>query len=246
MMKLLLAFTPFHTPASPPFGLACLKAAVETARPDVSVRTVDWNLAFFRRWLGGQMPHLCHLHPTHLLGTVCPTLITDSGVGRMILDDLTRLPATPDEQHRYMQAARLLDDLYNRLAAFYTDILFPVVEGRATLSPQAEDALFGAELAQVEAEQPDLVGFSILAEQNLLYALALGKTIHRRFKTPIALGGAMLSHLEPTELLQAFPWLDYVFFGEAEKNLVDFVDAWPRQEFDKVYGLAYRQRGKIN
>lgn len=245
-MKLLLAFTPFHTPASPPFGLACLKGAVAESRPEAAIKTVDWNLAFFRRWLSGQMPHLCHLHPTHLLGTVCPTLITQSGIGQTILDNLTRLPATPDEQNRTMQAAQQLDDLYNRLAGFYHDLLFPYVEGRAALSNKAADALFGPELAEVEAEQPDLVGFSILSEQNLLYALALGKIIHHRFKIPIALGGAMMSHLEPVELLQAFGWLDYVFFGEAEQNLLDFIDAWPRQNFETVSGLACRRGGKIN
>ncbi|MFQ5575922.1 MAG: B12-binding domain-containing radical SAM protein, partial [Anaerolineae bacterium] len=245
-MKLLLAFPPFHTPASPPFGLACLKGALAASRPETTVRTVDWNLAFFRRWLKGDMPHLCRHHPTRLLGTVCPSLIAESGIGQTILRDLTRLPATPDEQNRTMQAAQHLDDFFNRLAGFYHDLLFPVVEGRARLSPQAEEALFGAELAQVAAEQPDVVGFSILSEQNLLYALALGKVIKRRFKIPIALGGAMMSHLEPVELLQAFPWLDYVFFGEAEKNLLDFIDAWPDRRFDRVFGLAYRQRGKIN
>lgn len=245
-MKLLLAFPPFHTPASPPFGLACLKGAMGQARPEVAVKTVDWNLSFFRRWLSGNMPDLCHLHPTRLLGAVCPWLIAQSGIGQTILADLTRLPATPHEQDRYMQAARLLDDFYNRLAGFYHDILFPYVEGRTSLSAKARDALFGAELAQVQAEQPDLVGFSILAEQNLLYALALGKAIKQQFNIPVALGGAMMSHLEPVELLQAFSWLDFVFFGEAEKNLVDFVDAWPSRQFDSVFGLAYRKGGKIN
>jgi len=244
-MKLLLAFPPFHTPASPPFGLACLKGALAAARPETTVRTVDWNLAFFRRWLKGEMPHLCRYHPSHLLGTVCPTLIAESGVGQTILNDLTRLPTTPDEQTRYMQAAQRLDDFFSRLAGFYHDILFPVVEGRARLSPQAEDALFGAELAEVETFQPDVIGFSILAEQNLLYALALGNVIRRRFHIPIALGGAMMSHLEPAQLLRAFPWLDFIFFGEAEKNLADFVDVWPEKRFDRVFGLAYRRRGKI-
>jgi hypothetical protein len=70
-MKLLLAFTPFHTPASPPLGLAYLKATLAQAQPDAIVKTVDWNLAFIRRWLVGDMPDLCLHHPTQLLGTVC-------------------------------------------------------------------------------------------------------------------------------------------------------------------------------
>ncbi|RME79626.1 MAG: radical SAM protein, partial [Chloroflexi bacterium] len=245
-MKILLAFPPFHTPASPPFGLACLKGALAQARPEVQVKTVDWNLDFFRRWLNGDMPDLCRHHPDQLLGTACPWTVARSGVGRQILADLTRLPTTPDAQARYMQAAQLLDDVYNRLAEFYHGLLFPVVEGRLRLSRPAAQEIFGAELAQIEAFQPDLVGFSILAEQNLLYALALGRVIRQQYGIPVALGGAMMSHLEPVELLQAFPWLDFVFFGEAEQNLADFVDAWPKKQFQRVYGLAYRQGGKIN
>lgn len=244
-MKLLLAFTPFHTPASPPFGLACLKGALTRSRPEVTVRTVDWNLAFFRRWLQGEMPDLCDHHPTHLLGTVCPSLIVDSRLGDRLLADLTHLPQTPAEQDRYVQAARILDDLYNRLAAFYHDILFPVVEGRQTLSSQAADDLFGAELAQIAAEQPDMVGFSILTEHNLLYTLALGQLVKERLGIPVVLGGAMMSHLEPEELLCSYPWLDIVFFGEAENSLAQFVDIWPGGNLSQVGGIAYREGDRV-
>ena len=240
-MKLLLTFPPFHTPASPPFGLACLKGALAAAQPETQVWVRDWNLAFFRRWLGGAMPDLCAYHPTHLLGTVCPSLITQGGLGEQLLADLTHLPATPEAQTRTMQAARILDDLYTRLFRFYHDILFPVVEGRQKLSGPAADALFGAELAEVAATKPDVVGFSILTEHNLLYALALGQVIKQRFDIPIALGGAMMSHLEPEELLAAYPWLDFVFFGEAEESLSQFVAAGLDGDLSQIRGLAYRE-----
>ncbi|RME59925.1 MAG: radical SAM protein, partial [Caldilineae bacterium] len=121
----------------------------------------------------------------------------------------------------------------------------PFVEDRAPLPDAAVDALFGPELAQVAAEKPDLVGFSILAEQNLLYALALGRAIKERFGIPIALGGAMMSHLRPQELLQGFPWLDFVFFGEAELSIVKFVEAWPDQDWEDVPGLAHRDGRRV-
>ncbi len=245
-MNLLLAFPPFHTPASPPFGLACLKGALAAARPETAVTVRDWNLAFFRRWLNEEMPDLCHLHPNYLLGTVCPSLLLQNGLGARLLADLRRLPTTPEAQAEYMQAARILDDVYNRLAHFYHDILFPVVEGRQKLSRRAADALFGAELAEIAAAQPDVVGFSILAEQNLLYALALGQVIKQRFNIPVMLGGAMMSHLDPVELLAAYPWLDFVFFGEAEGSIVEFVDAWPTGDFSGIGGLACRENGRIN
>ncbi len=245
IMKLLLAFTPFHTPASPPFGLACLKGELARARPDVAVKTVDWNLAFFRRWLTGAMPDLCRHHPTNLLGAVCPWLLVQNGAGQALLKALTRLPQTPAGQDAYMQAAQSLDELYNRLAHLYHDLLFPFVEGRQSLSEAAVNDIFGAELADIEAEQPDVVGFSILTEQNLLYALALGKVIKQRFNIPLAFGGAMMSHLKARELLGAFRRLDFVFFGEAEGSIVDFVDAWENGNFNSVGGLAFRRGKKI-
>ncbi len=214
-------------------------------QPETQVLVRDWNLAFFRRWLGGTMPDLCAYHPTHLLGTVCPSLITQNGLGQQLLADLTQLPKTPEAQARYMQAARILDDFYTRLSRFYHDILFPVVEGRQKLSRQAADALFGAELTEVVAEKPDVIGFSILTEHNLLYALALGQVIKQRFDIPIALGGAMMSHLEPVELLTAYPWLDYVFFGEAEESLAQFVTAGLDGDLSKIRGLAYREGEQV-
>lgn len=244
-MKLLLAFTPFHTPTSPPFGLACLKGALTHARPAVSVKTVDWNLAFFHRWLSGDMPDLCRHHPTNLSGTVCPWLLVQNGRGHAIRNAITHLPQTPAEQDTYMQAAQSLDQLYSRLTQQYHDLLLPWVEGRQSLTDVAINDIFGAELAAIQTENFDMIGFSILAEQNLLYALALGKVIKQRLNIPVALGGAMMSHLNTTELLTAFPWLDFIFFGEAEKSIVDFVDAWDTRNFSSVDGLAYRQGKKI-
>ena len=244
-MKLLLAFTPFHTPASPPFGLACLKGALAVSQPETQVLVRDWNLAFFRRWLGDEMPDLCTHHPTHLLGTVCPSLIVQNGLGEQLLADLTHLPTTPQAQIHIMQAARILDDFYTRLSRFYHEILFPVVEGRRRLSRKAADALFGTELAEVAAEKPDVVGFSVLTEHNLQYALALGQVIKQRFGMPIALGGAMMSHLEPDELLAAYPWLDFVFFGEAEESLAQFVAAGLNGDLSKIRGLACREGEQV-
>jgi hypothetical protein len=238
-MKILLAFTPFHPPTSPPFGLACLKAALAEARPEVQVKVVDWNLALFRRWLLGDPPHLCDEHPDHLLGQVCPNLLVADGQGQEIWGCLTRIPATEAEANDYMTAARLLDDFYRTLATFYYGLLVPLVESKADLPASVIDRLFAAELNQIEAERPDLLGFSVMAEQNLLYSVALGLVAKARFRVPIALGGAMMSHLDPSELLCAFPWVDFVFWGEGEKTIVDFVGAWHPAR-NAVRGLGHR------
>lgn len=239
-MKLLLVFPPFHTPASPPFGLAYLKGALSKSNPDATVRVQDWNLSFFKRWLMDEMPDICDLHPGQMLGQVCPSLLVVQGRGQALWDALTRFPQDEAEQMDYMRAAKGLDDIFNALGAAYNEILLPFIEQRMNLDDAAIERLFSAELAQVEAEAPDMIGFSILSEHNLLYALALGRVIKSRFDFPILLGGAMMAHLEAEELLMGFPWLDFVFSGEAEVSLNEFLTAWPNGELEPIAGLTHR------
>jgi len=57
--RVMLAFVPFHTPASPPLGIATLRGALSRSRPDATIALADFNLALFRRWLLDAPPHLC-------------------------------------------------------------------------------------------------------------------------------------------------------------------------------------------
>ncbi len=239
-MKLLLVFPPFHTPASPPFGLAYLKGALAQSHPDVTVRVRDWNRTFFKRWLMGEMPDLCDLHPGQMLGQVCPSLLVADERGAGIWQALTHMPQNETEEITYMQAAKSLDDIFNTLGSVYNDILFPFIEQRVDLSDAAVERLFAAELAEVETEAPDMIGFSILSEHNLLYALALGRVIKARFNIPVLFGGAMMAHLDSTELLDGFPWLDFIFSGEAEVSLGEFLSAFPNGDLETIAGLAHR------
>jgi len=242
-MKLLLAFPPFHPPTSAPLGLASLKATLASRAPQVSVELEDWNLALFRRWLLGTQPHLCQTHPDQLLGQVCPHLLVEGQQGSTLWADLCQLPETETDAFRYMRAAGRFDAFYAELTAFYAGMLQSYVEGRTALADTTLELLFSHELAAVEAAAPDLIGLSILAETNLRYALALARNIKERCGVPIALGGAMMSHVDAAELLRGFPWLDFIFFGEAENSLVDFLEAWRPGgpvDLEDVAGIAHR------
>ena len=53
-LRMALVFPPAMPPTSPPLGIACLKAYLETS-PTVDVRNFDLNLAYFEQafhWLG--------------------------------------------------------------------------------------------------------------------------------------------------------------------------------------------------
>ena len=246
-MKLLLGFAPFHPPTSPPYGLACLKGSLADACPEAEVRLVDFNLAFFRRWLLGDPSHLCDEHPRHLLGQVCPNLLVEDGQGRRMWEALTTLPATRAETDAYMEAAVLFDGLYGVLRGHLGTCLGPWIERRNELDERLVNGIFGPDLEQIHDAGADVLGLSVLAERNLLYSLALGRAAKERLGIPVLLGGALMSHVDADELLRAFPWLDFVFRGEAERSLGDFVALWhggarPGDDaaWRTIAGLAFR------
>jgi radical SAM superfamily enzyme YgiQ (UPF0313 family) len=248
-VKLLLGFSPFHAPTAPPYGLASLKGGLARAAPAMVVEAADWNLGLFRRWLLSEPPHLCDEHPRHMLGIVCPSLLVRDGRGRQMWEDLTTMPRDRRSAFRYMSAAKLFESFYGELRKYYGTLLGPWVERRSDLDSSFVERLFDSELARVTAAQPDVVGLSVLSEQNLLYALALGRAIDEQIGVPIALGGALMSHLDPAELLRGFPWVSFVFRGEGERSVADFMERWhqgarPGDEaaWRSVPGLSARSR----
>lgn len=241
-MRLLLGFPPFHPPTSPPLGIAALKAWVRRERGDVAVETCDWNLGLFRRWLLGAPPHLCSAHPDRSLGQVCPNLLVADGRGAAIWRDLTSLPEGRAAATQYMRAAQEFDGVFQALVGFHRGLLLPYVEQRVDLDEATLEGLFSEPLADVAAHRAEVIGLSVLSEQNLLWALAFSRFAKRRLGVTIALGGAMMSHLDARELLAAFSWLDVIFQGEAEESLVAFVDRWQGDptSLGQIPGVVHR------
>ena len=240
-MKVALGFVPFHGPTAPPLGLAALGAALRKARPAAELRLFDWNLELFRKWLLGEPPHLCLDHPDQGLGVVCPNLLVEAGRGQELWDTLRLVPRAPLERDRYMSAAVELDTFYATLRSHVEGLLRGWVEGKAALPRGVRDGLFGDALAELSAWGPDLLGLSVLTEQNLTWALGLARAAKAELGMSTALGGALTSHLEPSELLRAFPWIDFVMWGEAEETFPLLLDSLGRGTGrEAVRGLAHR------
>ena len=245
MARLMLASVPFHTPASPPLGIATLKGALARARPDAEVRLADYNLSLFRRWLLGEPPHLCPHTADRSLGAVCPNALVSGGEGARLWDALTAVPTDAASEDAYIDATRRFDGLYATLAGQVQGLLRPWIEGRTKLSSEVVDLLFGDALADIAAFAPDLLGVSVLTERNLTFGVALLRAAKERLGVRTALGGAMTSHLEADELLTALPWLDVVFIGEAEGSLAAWIDAFGdatdgHLDLERVPGIAHR------
>jgi radical SAM superfamily enzyme YgiQ (UPF0313 family) len=106
---------------------------------------------------------------------------------------------------------------------------------------------FGAsfrEIAQdVEKERPDLVGISALFSPYHREALACAGEIKRRLKVPVLFGGAHVS-ASPLKMLED-PNVDFVFRGEGERPLVEFLKAYGSNLlYEKVPNLGFKANGK--
>jgi hypothetical protein len=239
-MKLILIFPPFHPPSAPPLGIAYLKAAASQKIDNINIKLRDWNAKFFSRWLGGREKIFCQYCPNQGLACICPELLVEGHAGQRLAEGLRIIPSSREEEEEYINAAIKFQGLYNSLRYCYNALLRSYIEGRRSLPNILLEGLFQEELAFIKAEKPDIVGFSVLGEQNLLPALALGKFLYQELALPIALGGAMLSHLSAEELLGAFDWIDYIFVGEAEEVLPLWLTHWPDKIRHEIPGVFCR------
>lgn len=89
-----------------------------------------------------------------------------------------------------------------------------------------------------------LIGFSSTFQQNLA-SLALAKRIKERFPhIPIAFGGSNCEGRMGQTLHECFPWVDYVFDGEADESFPALVQAViSGRRIDNLAGFHCRENG---
>ncbi len=99
-------------------------------------------------------------------------------------------------------------------------------------------------VADVAAEQPDLVGISSLFSPYYREVLRCAEAIKQRWNAPIIVGGAHVS-AEPEHMLR-HECIDFVVRGEGERPLVEFLRAWMQQsDYNHVSNLGFKQQGKL-
>ena len=114
-------------------------------------------------------------------------------------------------------------------------------DGRITPGDGAYDQL--AEM--IRATEPDLVGFGTMCN-SYPQTIALA----RRYRAldperPIILGGPQATGTD-VETLQAFPWIDLIVRGEAEKTIKGLVMRWRGgQSLADLPGITWREKGNM-
>jgi anaerobic magnesium-protoporphyrin IX monomethyl ester cyclase len=239
-MKISLVFTPFQKPSSPPLGIAYLKSCIEEDMPSARVKTIDLNVRFFHKILSGRADGFCR--NCRIISSSCvpsELFVRNNDLSSV----LRRNISSQRNPHSYLEAVAEFDMVFHRVQYCWEKFL------RYFLDHDFFDSQFLDVLRQ-DAElllsgRPQIIGFSVFSEGNLLYALALAKLIKSKSSSPVVFGGAMMSHLDCRQMLEACNFIDYIFIGEAERALAGFLRHLPEKKFSLVPNLVYRQGRKI-
>jgi ribosomal peptide maturation radical SAM protein 1 len=90
----------------------------------------------------------------------------------------------------------------------------------------------------------DVIGFTSTFQQNLA-SLALARMVKERFpRKVVVLGGANCEGPMGVELHRSFPWIDYVFSGEADESFPAFLRSLFAGAPVSSQGMVYRDRGE--
>jgi radical SAM superfamily enzyme YgiQ (UPF0313 family) len=199
-----------------PLGIASLSAFIKANNPECHINAVDLNIATWN-WVIDQKKEYQSFRDFV------------QGKQKGFFDEtLYRM-----HQSAWKQLVEIYDS-YIQMARHYLE--------QNALSAELQ-RLLDYYSGLILANEPDIIGFSVMYPRQTLISLALAKFLHSMisgpgFKGPlIIMGGAMISALYAEEILKACPFVDAVFEGEGENGLGMLCAG---QNFSEISGLTYR------
>lgn len=118
------------------------------------------------------------------------------------------------------------------------DLELSVLEG--TINEKDEDVH-----SRIIAEKADIVSFSCYI-WNIEKTLRLCKKLKEENENlTLVLGGPEVAYNQK-EILEKYSFIDFVFSGEGERVIPDFLKNFEKGEWDKADGVSFRRDGKIH
>lgn len=97
-------------------------------------------------------------------------------------------------------------------------------------------------IARIQAEQPDIIGFSVVTNQ-WAYTQELAAWARKASQAPLVCGGVH-TLADPEDVLKS-NLFDYIFVGESEEAVVEFVDKYSRSaDVRSIRNLGYLEDGE--
>jgi ribosomal peptide maturation radical SAM protein 1 len=238
-MKTLLLNMPFATVLRPSMGLSILKARLREEGIECDVRYP--NLYFAERTKLCEYALLDEKISVALLGTDLPGALQ---VSEEMFSETFKLAQLGDwlfAQHLWndrMDTARALAAVQQHCGGNGRFQILQLL--RSEIGPYLEACI---EKFQIAAY--DVIGFSTTLQQNMA-ALAFSRLIRERYPDKvIVFGGANCEGIMGLELHRTFPWIDYVFSGEADNSFPLFLKRLAAGEpLNGIPGVVLREEGR--
>ncbi len=236
-MKITLVHPPFVLPMSVPPGMGKIKAYVEAKSPH-SVDSLDLNLVWHEDVVARARAGVCNFEVPGL----------QLGEGLRIADVWSRLAVAYDffrspgpeffDQETY---ARLSTEFIILLQGCHGQLNRSLVLGTPVPDLVAD---IGRYVRLVLDTSPDVVGFSLMFDRQINFALYLGAEIKRlRPSTRLVFGGIAATQWK--EALAGMDVVDFVVQFDGERALATLLDALAGDgDFSRVPNLCYRGNGE--
>jgi hypothetical protein len=241
-MTVCLVHPPFAWPITVPLGLAYLKAYLQRECAGLEPVVLDLNNRLFHA--PERLVGLCALCPRRGdPGCVPPERFLDGGRLARVHDFFHRDEGFYDAERQAANGA-LLRQFASQVERC-GEALFGAALGHpdVPLAP-ALRRLLAPDLEAILALRPELVGFSAINSQ-IGWALGLARLVKAESGVPVVLGGYFVSAFGPTDVMQTFPFLDYVINKEGERGLAALVAGRRGGALAEVPGLVYRDGSRI-
>jgi hypothetical protein len=229
-----IVFPPLTMPTSPPLGASMLKGFVERELPEWRVKVLDLNVwAFEQLFHGlatGQMQLDPRAFPEGAAAAIGLTRAADTFRGRNDQEFYRR----PDLYDQYGELFLRFTETYTRAFAQ----LCEAHENGAPLHPLIQEML-----NRILAEKPDVVGISMIFNEQLPLGALLGKLLRKRYGLRVALGGSCFADCAE-HFLKWYPeCADVIIAGEGEDALKQLLTDF--NALEQVPGAVYFKDGAI-
>lgn len=254
-LRIALVFPPPMFPMSPPLGIASLKAYLDQGN-DFSVRNFDLNLTYCEQafeWLAAgrlrvAIKGMDQNSTAEQASTAREFFLGGNGLGRFF------------DPREYELHARVYSGFGSVVNGLFDNFSRRILLGLPV--PPLVRRFFEELIEPVKSFKPDLVGFSILFSQQLLFALALAK-LCRESGMKTVFGGATFSVMPDPGRLLAGPVpvsagkecgdlepggiIDYMMVGEGEIGLQKLAEtlANGKSQLSGVPGLIRLEGGSL-
>jgi len=212
-MQTCLVFPPFSNPTFIPYHCLDLIGYIQNRSPNSTIDFVDWNIACFNSTINESVEPFKTFQ---------------------LYKNYTK----------YLQLAHNIAYQWSQIANALSAECFNFLQ-EETECPQFIREQFSKELIF----NIDCIAFSLTYHQRgglsqLFATIAAAKWISEiKPNIKIIIGGALLNHLDPKEILQCFPFIDVVFVKESEESFAHYLSN--PEEINHIPNLVYRNESGI-